>query len=105
MCVCIQYTKRLYPYGNGDLIQIAMLAAHRPLGGADDLAHRSTHVDHQLAKALTSPSMVLKWKQADMVLLDTKKVSDASSTSRLDSMDQEGRVTVRTEKRSSPFLE
>ncbi|MDF2502223.1 MAG: Amidohydrolase 3 [Anaerosporomusa subterranea] len=67
------------PYGNGDLFQIAMLAiptAH--LGGADDLPNVLPMITTRVAKALNISNYGLKEGcNADMVLLDTKKVSDA----------------------------
>lgn len=90
------------PYGNGDLIQIAMLAvptAH--LGGADDLPTVLPMLTTNPAKALDLTEYGLEvGKQADMVLLDTKKVSDAliDIPARLYVI-KRGRVTVRTEKK------
>ncbi|KYZ75803.1 N-acyl-D-amino-acid deacylase [Anaerosporomusa subterranea] len=67
------------PYGNGDLFQIAMLAiptAH--LGGADDLPSVLPMITTRVAKALNISNYGLKEGcNADVVLLDTKKVSDA----------------------------
>ena len=90
------------PYGNGDLIQIAMLAvptAH--LGGADDLPTVLPMLTTNPAKALDLTEYGLEvGKQADMVLLDTKKVSDAliDIPARLYVI-KRGRVTVSTEKK------
>lgn len=67
------------PYGNGDLFQIAMLAiptAH--LGGADDLPDVLPMITTNSAKALGLTGYGLTvGNQADMVLLDTRKVVDA----------------------------
>lgn len=67
------------PYGNGDLFQIAMLAiptAH--LGGADDLPGVLPMITTRTAKALDIRNYGLEQGcNADMVLLDTKKVIDA----------------------------
>lgn len=89
------------PYGNGDLLEIAMLAiptAH--LGGADDL-----HT--VLPMITTNPAKALKLKgygiavgnEADLVLLDTKSLADAviDQPDRL-LVTKRGRVTLRVTK-------
>ena len=67
------------PFGNGDLFLIAMLAipsAH--LGGADDLPGVLPMITTNSAKALGLKNYGLKaGDKADMVLIDTRKVSDA----------------------------
>lgn len=67
------------PFGNGDIFQIAMLAvptAH--LGGADDLPGVLPMITYNPAKALELSGYGLTpGCQADMVLLDTKRVIDA----------------------------
>jgi cytosine deaminase len=67
------------PYGNGDLIQIAMLAipvGH--LGGADDLPTVLPMITENPAKALGLKDYGLAvGKKADLVLLDTKAVATA----------------------------
>lgn len=61
------------PYGNGDLLQVAMLAipvAH--LGGADDIGTVLLMITSHPAKALKLHDYgMAEGKQADMVLLDT----------------------------------
>lgn len=67
------------PYGNGDLMQIAMLSipvSH--LGGADDLPTVLPMITTNPAKALELKNYGIKvGNNADMVLLDTKVVSNA----------------------------
>ncbi|GCF93770.1 N-acyl-D-amino-acid deacylase [Enterococcus florum] len=67
------------PYGNGDLMQIAMLAipvGH--LGGADDLPTVLPMITENPAKALNLQDYGLAvGKKADMVLLDTKVKANA----------------------------
>lgn len=67
------------PYGNGDLMQIAMLAipvSH--LGGADDLPTVLPMITENPAKALGLKNYGIGvGKNADLVLLDTKVVNDA----------------------------
>lgn len=89
------------PYGNGDLIQIAMLAipvGH--LGGADDLPTVLPMITTNPAKALgLSEYGIAEGKQADLVLLDTKVVADAviDIPERLYVI-KNGRITVKVEK-------
>lgn len=89
------------PYGNGDLIQIAMLAvpvAH--LGGAADLPTVLPMITTNTAKALKLADYGLAvGKKADLVLLDTKSKSNAL----IDIPERvyvikNGRVTVKIEK-------
>ncbi|HLO04028.1 MAG TPA: amidohydrolase family protein, partial [Symbiobacteriaceae bacterium] len=86
------------PYGNGDLLQIAMLAiptAH--LGGADDLPTVLPMITSNPAKAMKlSGYGIAVGCSADLVLLDTKRVADAviDQPARL-LVTKRGRVTVR----------
>jgi cytosine/creatinine deaminase len=90
------------PYGNGDLMQIAMLAipvSH--LGGADDLPTVLPMLTSNPAKALGLKDYgIAVGNKADMVLLDTNNVNDAI----IDIPDRlyvikNGRITVETERR------
>lgn len=67
------------PYGNGDLMQIAMLAipvGH--LGGADDLPTVLPMITENPAKAIGLSNYGIKvGNKADLVLLDTKVMADA----------------------------
>lgn len=67
------------PYGNGDLIQVAMLAipvAH--LGGADDIGTVLPMITKNPAKAIGLEGYgIQEGNKASMVLLDTKKYEDA----------------------------
>ena len=67
------------PYGNGDLIQVAMVAipvAH--LGGASDLGTVLPMITKNPAKALGLKNYGIEiGSDADMVLLDTKDYADA----------------------------
>ncbi len=67
------------PFGNGDLLQVAMLAIPAcHLGGADDQATVLPMITTNSAKALKLKNYGLaEGKDADLVLLDTKKVSDS----------------------------
>jgi len=67
------------PFGNGDLFQIAMLAIPAcHLGGADDQATVLPMITTNSANALKLKNYGLaEGKDADLVLIDTKKVSDA----------------------------
>jgi cytosine deaminase len=67
------------PYGNGDLLQIAMLALPAcHLGGADDQPTVLPMLTTNAAKALRLANYGLDTgKDADCVLLDTKCVADA----------------------------
>lgn len=90
------------PYGNGDLMQIAMLAipvSH--LGGADDLPTVLPMITSNPAKALGLKDYGIEaGKNADLVLLDTKIVNNAI----IDIPDRlfvikNGRITVETERK------
>lgn len=89
------------PYGNGDLVQIAMLAvpvAH--LGGADDLPSVLPMITTNPARAIGLKKYgIAVGNQADVVLLDTKAVNDAiiDIPERLFVI-KSGRVTVETTK-------
>lgn len=89
------------PYGNGDLVQIAMLAvpvAH--LGGADDLPSVLPMITTNPARAIGLKKYgIAVGNQADVVLLDTKVVNDAiiDIPERLFVL-KSGRVTVETTK-------
>ena len=67
------------PYGNGDLMQVAMLAipvAH--LGGADDLHTVLPMITVNPAKALKLKDYgVFEGAKASLVVLDTKRYQDA----------------------------
>jgi len=67
------------PYGNGDLMQIAMLAVPvGHLGGADDLPTVLPMITENPAKALGLTDYGIGvGKKADLVLLDTKVKADA----------------------------
>ncbi len=67
------------PYGNGDLLQIAMLALPAcHLGGADDQPSLLPMVTTHAAKALRLPNYGLEvGKDADCVLLGTQRAADA----------------------------
>lgn len=89
------------PYGNGDLMQIAMLAipvSH--LGGADDLPTVLPMITTNPAKALGLDGYGIEvGKNADLVLLDTKVINDAI----IDIPDRlyvikNGKITVETER-------
>ena len=90
------------PYGNGDLMQTAMLAipvGH--LGGADDIETVLSMITVNPAKAIGITEYGLEaGKNADMVLLDTKKVKDAiiDIPERLYVI-KNGKITVKTEKK------
>lgn len=90
------------PYGNGDLMQIAMLAipvSH--LGGADDLPTVLSMITNNPAKALGLNDYGIEvGKNADLVLLDTKVVNDSI----IDIPDRlyvikNGKITVETERK------
>jgi cytosine deaminase len=90
------------PFGNGDLLQIAALALPAcHLGGADDQPTVLPMLTTAPAKALRLPSYGLEvGKDADLVLLDTRRVADAI----LDLPDRSfvvkrGRIVARTERR------
>jgi cytosine/creatinine deaminase len=67
------------PYGNGDLMQVAMLAipvAH--LGGADDLHTVLSMITANPAKALKLEDYgIFEGAKASLVVLDTKRYQDA----------------------------
>ena len=67
------------PFGNGDLFQVAMLAIPAcHLGGADDQATVLPMITTNSAKALKLANYGLaEGKDADLVLIDAKKVSEA----------------------------
>jgi cytosine deaminase len=67
------------PYGNGDLLQIAMLALPAcHLGGADDQPTLLPMVTTNAAKALRLPNYGLEvGRDADCVLLGTQRAADA----------------------------
>ncbi|WP_313637138.1 amidohydrolase family protein [Paenibacillus sp.] len=80
VCLCVNNIRNAFtPYGNGDPLQVAMLAipvAH--LGGADDIGTVLPMLTTNTAKALGITDYGLEvGNSADMVLLDTMKVSDA----------------------------
>jgi len=89
------------PYGNGDLMQIAMLAipvSH--LGGADDLPTVLSMITSNPAQAIGLKNYGIGvGKNADLVLLDTKVVNNAI----IDIPDRlyvikSGKITVETER-------
>ncbi|KAF1297800.1 N-acyl-D-amino-acid deacylase [Enterococcus sp. JM4C] len=89
------------PYGNGDLIQIAMLAVPvGHLGGSDDLPTVLPMITENPAKALGLKDYGLAvGKNADLVLLDTTSIA----TALIDFPERayvikNGRVTVKVEK-------
>ena len=90
------------PYGNGDIMQTAMLAipvGH--LGGADDIETVLPMITTNPAKAIGAKDYGLEvGKNADLVLLDTKKVKDAiiDIPERLYVI-KSGKITVETEKK------
>lgn len=102
MCLASNNIRNAFtPYGNGDLMQIAMLAipvSH--LGGADDLPTVLPMITSNSAKALGLKDYGLEvGKNADLVLLDTKAVSEAI----IDIPDRlfvikNGKIIVETEK-------
>ena len=67
------------PYGNGDLLQVAMLAVPAcHLGGADDLPTVLPMLTVNPARALRLPAYGLQvGRDADCVLLDTRSVAQA----------------------------
>jgi cytosine/creatinine deaminase len=103
MCLATNNIRNAFtPYGNGDLMQIAMLSipvSH--LGGADDLPTVLPMITSNPAKALGLKDYGLEvGKNADMVLLDTKVVNDAI----IDIPDRlyvikNGKITVETERK------
>lgn len=103
MCLASNNIRNAFtPYGNGDLMQIAMLAipvSH--LGGADDLPTVLPMITTNPAKALGLKNYGIGiGKNADLVLLDTKSLNDAI----IDIPDRlfvikNGKVTVETERK------
>lgn len=103
MCLASNNIRNAFtPYGNGDLMQIAMLAipvSH--LGGADDLPTVLPMITTNPAKALGLKDYGIGiGKNADLVLLDTKSLNDAI----IDIPDRlfvikNGKVTVETERK------
>jgi cytosine/creatinine deaminase len=96
--ICNAFT----PYGNGDLLQIAALALPAcHLGGADDQATVLPMLTTNAAKALRLASYGLAiGKDADMVLLDTRRLADVI----IDHPDRSfvvkrGRIVAQTERR------
>ena len=94
------------PYGNGDLVQIAMLAipvGH--LGGADDLPTVLPMITENPAKALALDYYGLEvGKQADLVLLDTKVKGDAViDIPERSYVIKNGRITVKVDKTVTIF--
>lgn len=95
------------PYGNGDPMEIAMLAipaAH--LGGADDLPTVLPMITTNPAKAMKLKGYGIKvGNEADLVLLDTKRVADAviDKPARL-LVTKRGRVTVRGVRKTELFV-
>ncbi|OFA13101.1 cytosine deaminase [Lentilactobacillus sunkii] len=94
------------PFGNGDIMQVGFLAvpvAH--LGGLQDLPTVLTMLTYNPAKALRLKNYGLKvGDNADMVLLDSTKVSDAV----IDIPDRlyvikNGEITVKTEKKVTVY--
>lgn len=96
--ICNAFT----PYGNGDLLQIAALALPAcHLGGADDQATVLPMLTTNPARALRLPNYGLAvGRDADMVLLDTLKVSDAIiDLPARNVVVKRGRIVARTERR------
>lgn len=80
MCIATNNIRNAFtPYGNGDILQTAMLAipvAH--LGGADDLHTVLSMITENPAKAIGLTNYGIKvGNKADVVLLDTKVKEDA----------------------------
>lgn len=94
------------PYGNGDILQSAMLAipaAH--LGGADDIETVLPMITTNSARAMGLAEYGIKQgNKADVVLLDTKVVKDAiiDIPTRLYVI-KNGRITVETKKEVKIF--
>lgn len=95
------------PFGNGDPFQTAMLAvAGAHLGGADDLATVLPMLTTRSAKAIGLKDYGLaEGNKADMVLLDTKKISDAV----IDMPEKlfvikNGRIVVKTECKTEVYF-
>ena len=102
MCIATNNIRNAFtPYGNGDILQTAMLAipvAH--LGGADDLGSVLPMITENPARAIGLKDYGIKeGNKADMVLLDTKVVEEAiiDIPTRLYVI-KDGRVTVETNK-------
>ncbi|KAF1302556.1 amidohydrolase family protein [Candidatus Enterococcus willemsii] len=102
MCIATNNIRNAFtPYGNGDILQTAMLAipvAH--LGGADDLGTVLPMITTNPARAIGLKNYgIAEGNQADVVLLDTKVVEQAiiDIPTRLFVI-KNGRVTVETTK-------
>ncbi|MDA9470323.1 Cytosine deaminase [Enterococcus sp. 5H] len=94
------------PYGNGDLMQIAMLAipvAH--LGGASDLPTVLPMITENPAKALKLQNYGIQvGNKADVVLLDTKVKADAIiDLPERNYVIKDGRITVEVKKEVKIF--
>lgn len=94
------------PYGNGDLMQIAMLAipvGH--LGGADDLPTVLPMITENPAKALGLKSYGINiGNKADLILLDTKVVADAIiDIPERNYVIKNGKITVEVKKETTIF--
>lgn len=100
--ICNAFT----PYGNGDILQTAMLAipvAH--LGGADDLPTVLPMITENPAKALRLEGYgIAEGNKADLVVLDTKHVHDAiiDIPTRLYVI-KNGKITVETTKTTKVY--
>lgn len=107
MCIATNNIRNAFtPYGNGDLVQTAMLAipvAH--LGGADDLKTVLPMITTNPARAIGLKNYgIAEGNQADLILLDTKVVEQAiiDIPERLYVI-KNGRITVQTEKKVEIF--
>ncbi len=104
LCIATNNIRNAFtPYGNGDILQTAMLAipvAH--LGGADDLGTVLPMITKNPARAIGLKDYgIAEGKLADLVLLDTKVVGEAiiDIPTRLFVI-KNGRVTVETTKKT-----
>lgn len=102
VCIATNNIRNAFtPYGNGDILQTAMLAipvAH--LGGADDLPTVLPMITENPAKALGLEGYgIAEGNKADLVVLDTKLVHDAiiDIPTRLYVI-KNGKITVETTK-------
>jgi cytosine deaminase len=107
MCIATNNIRNAFtPYGNGDLVQTAMLAipvAH--LGGADDLKIVLPMITTNPARAIGLKNYgIAEGNQADLILLDTKVVEQViiDIPERLYVI-KNGRITVQTEKKVEIF--
>jgi cytosine deaminase len=107
MCIATNNIRNAFtPYGNGDLVQTAMLAipvAH--LGGADDLKTVLPMITINPARAIGLKKYgIAEGNQADLILLDTKVVEQViiDIPERLYVI-KNGRITVQTEKKVEIF--